>query len=587
VVGADPDRDQLYFVDANGTRELHTRVLQAGDEPGRLVEDAAGRIHVVLRGAGAIATLGRDAESTITRRDVCAVPRGIAYDAARDQLHVACAEGKLVTLAAAPTGTMTRALEVAPDLRDVLVRGDQIFVTRFRAAQLLVLDADGVVQETRTPTSFTTMEGRGVLETLPGSSCGKLTKKLVTVEAKANVAWRTIDVPHAGVAMLHQRSRTEEIQTTVGGYGASQSCGGSIVQTVLTTGVDTQSAATGDVVDVTLGVDVATDPEGVLLAVVAPANQEQLPQVQVLPLVALQDSFRNAVPGSSSGVIAEAGGGPTIPGQERPAISGKAPCVVGSPLTGPQSGQATAVSFVSPHMLAVQEREPTAISFYDVRTYSLTSRIALGGKSRANTGHRLFHMRTGAGLACASCHPEAGDDGHVWTFAGIGPRRTQTLRGGILGTEPLHWNGDMQDFTMLMKEVFEGRMLGFAATTEQTDTLAHWLDNQPALHAQTANAAAAERGKQLFESQEVGCNECHAGAHLTNNSRQDVGTGAALQVPSLKGIRFRTPLMHDGCAASIIDRLNDPGCGGGDKHGKTSQLSPDQLNDLTAYLETL
>jgi hypothetical protein len=126
VVAADPDRDQLYFVDAAGMSQRHTRALTAGDEPGRVVEDAAGRIHVVLRGARAIATLGRAADSAITRREVCAVPRGIAYDAARDQLHIACAEGKLVMLSAEPTLVMpARTLELGTDLRDVLVRGDQ------------------------------------------------------------------------------------------------------------------------------------------------------------------------------------------------------------------------------------------------------------------------------------------------------------------------------------------------------------------------------------------------------------------------------------------------------------------------------
>ena len=39
----------------------------------------------------------------------------------------------------------TRTLELGTDLRDVLVRGDQLFVTRFRAAELLVLNRDGVV----------------------------------------------------------------------------------------------------------------------------------------------------------------------------------------------------------------------------------------------------------------------------------------------------------------------------------------------------------------------------------------------------------------------------------------------------------
>jgi|GEM_PF-7074868 len=37
VVAADPDRDQVYFVDAQGMRHLHTRALSAGDEPGRVV----------------------------------------------------------------------------------------------------------------------------------------------------------------------------------------------------------------------------------------------------------------------------------------------------------------------------------------------------------------------------------------------------------------------------------------------------------------------------------------------------------------------------------------------------------------------
>jgi mono/diheme cytochrome c family protein len=138
-----------------------------------------------------------------------------------------------------------------------------------------------------------------------------------------------------------------------------------------------------------------------------------------------------------------------------------------------------------------------------------------------------------------------------------------------------------------MKEVFEGRIAGFMPTTEQANALSRWIDRQPALHAESSDKAAAERGKLLFESTEVGCNQCHSGSHLTNNSTQSVGTGADLQVPSLKGVRFRTPLMHDGCAATLADRFIDTRCGGGDSHGKTSQLGPNQLKDLTAYLETL
>ena len=73
---------------------------------------------------------------------------------------------------------------------------------------------------------------------------------------------------------------------------------------------------------------------------------------------------------------------------------------------------------------------------------------------------------------------------------------------------------------------------------------------------------------------------------LTNNAYADVGTGARLQVPSLHGVSFRTPLMHNGCATTLADRFK-PDCGGGDQHGHTSQLSASQISDLTEYLTTL
>jgi cytochrome c peroxidase len=58
-----------------------------------------------------------------------------------------------------------------------------------------------------------------------------------------------------------------------------------------------------------------------------------------------------------------------------------------------------------------------------------------------------------------------------------------------------------------------------------------------------------------------------------------------LQVPSLRAVSFRAPFMHDGCANTLADRFGT--CGGGDKHGHTSQLSVGQRDDVVAYLESL
>jgi hypothetical protein len=45
--------------------------------------------------------------------------------------------------------------------------------------------------------------------------------------------------------------------------------------------------------------------------------------------------------------------------------------------------------------------------------------------------------------------------------------------------------------------------------------------------------------------------------------------------------------MHDGCAETLMERFTDPGCGGGDHHGHTSQLSPADLDDLVAFLSSI
>jgi hypothetical protein len=248
-------------------------------------------------------------------------------------------------------------------------------------------------------------------------------------------------------------------------------------------------------------------------------------------------------------------------------------------------GQVTAVAFVSVNVLAAQQREPAGILFFDLTQPTNPEVLDLHEPTRQDSGHSMFHITADAGIACASCHPEAGDDAHLWTFERIGARRTQNLRGGILGTEPFHWNGDMIDFPALVDEVFVKRMSGLQPDPVRANALATWIDKQPALHATAPDTDAVERGRVLFASDELGCVTCHSGTHLTNNQSAHVGTGALLQVPSLRGLAFRTPLLHNGCAKTVAERFGP--CGGGDQHGKTTQLAAAQTQDLTAYLESL
>ena len=93
-------------------------------------------------------------------------------------------------------------------------------------------------------------------------------------------------------------------------------------------------------------------------------------------------------------------------------------------------------------------------------TFALDQTVTLSTDSRADTAWAVFHSNSGASIACASCHPEGGEDARVWQFDDIGPRRTQTLRGHVGGTEPFHWGGDLPDFGSLVGEVYMQRMAG-------------------------------------------------------------------------------------------------------------------------------
>jgi DNA-binding beta-propeller fold protein YncE len=94
AVAADPDRDTIAV--ANLTTQLLTAniALQPHDEPGRLVADAAGRVHVILRRGGALVTIDPVAGTILARRAACPIPRGVAYDPATDLVHVACMGGE-------------------------------------------------------------------------------------------------------------------------------------------------------------------------------------------------------------------------------------------------------------------------------------------------------------------------------------------------------------------------------------------------------------------------------------------------------------------------------------------------------------
>ncbi|MEA2701199.1 MAG: hypothetical protein QOI66_5470 [Myxococcales bacterium] len=582
VVASDPDRDLISIVDLS-TRQLRAQVtLEPGSEPGRAVEDDAARVHVVLRGAGVILSMDTTRGQVLARRSLCQAPRGLAFDASKQLLHVACAGGELISIGPLDaTPVQTRQLD--RDLRDVSVRGSDLLVTTFRKADLLVVGATGEptrLAPARMPAAF--FSGLGVKPLPPGvsgsSSAGQ------GGMASPAVAWRMIDGPDGSTMMLHQRGVDDDVGTQPNAYASGPSCAG-IVETAISTmvpGGGQVLKSSRALANAVVAVDMAVAPDGRQVAVVSAGNGGTDQQLQFFDMA---DVTGATDPGSTPGPTEK----PCVPGSPTPiVVDDVAPAASGGALPQPidyrpPNGEVIAVAYAGAGNIVVQSRQPASLQVLTQRW----ERIVLSPEVRADPGHQLFHTATTGKLACASCHPEGGEDSRVWHFVGIGARRTQSLRGGIMDTAPFHWSGALRNLDALMIDVFQGRMAGPPVNRDQVGALSAWLDKVKAIPASGSwhDPAAVGRGKALFESSAVGCASCHAGADFTNSTTVDVGTGGLFQVPQLHNLAFRAPYMHDGCAATLGDRFSS--CGGGDRHGVTSTLNHGQLDDLVAYLETL
>ncbi|AKU96741.1 Cytochrome c551 peroxidase [Labilithrix luteola] len=544
IVAADTDRDLAYVVDLAGRALVRTVNLPPGSEPGRVAIGLDRVAHVVLRKAGKIASFALDG-GEVDYRDVCATPRGIGVDNVRSALKVTCASGELLTVPL--DGSAISSVNVERDLRDVVVNTDgTTFVSTFRSAKLLRV-AKGAVGSSRTSGSIM-MAWRAAAAPVddPPASSGDGGSG-----TDAGTPEPTND--DGEIAVVGQEASPEPVQTTPGGYGSGVVVGpgtdcGATASGIVTTHLSLANGGDVNLPDAVLPVDLATNGRDYVVVAAGNAFTPSLPQLFVVQKGSIDQS------------------GTCVP--------------VGR---GNVPGQAVAAIFGARDQLVVQTREPAALHIMSEDRLRPWKTIPLANDSRADTGHILFHVNAGGHIACASCHGEGGDDAHTWTFVDMGPRRTPSLLGTVAHTEPFHWDGDMTDLRTLVDHVFVGRMSGPQVDDQHLEVLRSWLYALPApAQLRPSTDVAATRGSTLFGQR---CASCHSGPSLTNNKTEDVGTGKAFQVPSLVGVAWRGPFLHDGCATTLRDRFL-PGCGG-TKHGDTSDLSPAQIDDLVAFLETL
>ena len=544
AIASDPDRDAIYVVDlagGAGPGAVRTIDLTSGDEPGRVAVDDVGRAHVALRRGGAVVSIDIASGALVARRDVCPAPRGIAWSKTRRELLVACATGELAAVPSDPTGAVEIVTRLERDLRDVVVVGDRVFVTTFRAVTMIeVSRSTGERIATRTP--------KGMTAGVP------------------MIAWRMVAAPEDDLdqepVVVHEEGTNSSLPSGGAAYYSANDCTTSFGTNVVTSAISRFGVAGRTYLlpsDAVLPVDIAFD--GSRYAVVAAGNGHTYGRARVLMF-----SDRNLVAASSS--TGTSSSSSTSPGSRD--------CVDSvSRVDG--DGEPIAVALRQSGVV-VQMREPARLLLYpEGRT------ITLSNVSRADTGHAVFHADAGGGAACASCHAEGGDDGRVWKMTDFGMRRTPSLLGTLNGTAPYHWDGSVANIHALASDLFSGKMSGPPLSVFEKDALEGWLFALRAPNAPlVSDVTARDRGRALFEGA-AGCSQCHQGALLTRSGRFDVGTGGWFDVPSLVGAAARAPYLHDGCGKTFTKMFD---CGDS-LHGKTAGLDAAQRADLATYLESL
>ena len=265
--------------------------------------------------------------------------------------------------------------------------------------------------------------------------------------------------------------------------------------------------------------------------------------------------------------------------------------------------------------LFVANRLEDTISVIDSRTNRVASTIVLDGPklvSALRRGEQTFYTARYSfqgQIGCASCHIDSTFDGLTWDLEPDGFGRDivdNRLIEALKGTEPFKWNGGNPN---IPTECGPRTEMYFWRSEQYDDlTLADLTLYMRSLSARPNRwrlpgyelTPSQERGKAIFERvvdrfgkpipESNRCSYCHSGPKGTDQKSFDVGTKKAtddsglLDTPQLLNIALTAPYLHDGSASTLeeIWTIYNPE----DKHGRTNDLTKDELNDLIEYLRT-
>jgi len=254
------------------------------------------------------------------------------------------------------------------------------------------------------------------------------------------------------------------------------------------------------------------------------------------------------------------------------------------------------------HKLYVAEYFTGSLGVVDLDAANRPSEsITLGPKqpmSPQRKGEMLFHdastMCFQQWQSCSSCHPGGRTDAMNWDLLNDGMGNPKNTRSLLFSAEifPVMARGVRATASLAVRSGM--KFIQFMEPNEEKATaLYEYIKGLlPVPSPRLVNgqlSETAKRGKAVFGR--ANCNSCHNGPYFTDSKKYGVGTsdgtesGVTYVTPKLIEVWRTAPYLHDGRAATleeVVRKYNKE-----NRHGHTTDLSPQEVTELVDYMESL
>jgi cytochrome c peroxidase len=198
--------------------------------------------------------------------------------------------------------------------------------------------------------------------------------------------------------------------------------------------------------------------------------------------------------------------------------------------------------------------------------------------------------------SCASCHPDVRSDGTNWDLMNDGIGNPKQSRSLIYShrTSPVMITGARASAEIAVTKGFT-HIQYHQVTQEHVDAVNAYLKSlepvpSPYLKQDGRLTDSALRGKKVFEGK-AACARCHVPPYYGDKKKYTLGLGSdndrerEFVTPILIEVWRTAPYMYDGRAVSIQEVITSDNKN--NKHGNTKSLTPQEVDDLACYVNSL